>query len=123
MNKMSEIVRYTNVHGKTIAIATIAGVLGTVCGCIGYKTYISKNYGRLIRGINELGKNVDGEYFYREFCDFLDNATKSIYPAIPGPGADIRLVDAVSEELLAFLMKHDYSPDDKISSILIGFKK
>lgn len=123
MNKMNKIVNYTKTHGKTIAISTVTGVLGIVCGVIGYKTYISKNYGTLIRLVDDYGSHANGETFCQELTTFLESATKSIYPCIPAPESDIRLDETVSEDLLGWLVKHGYNPDDKISSVLVGFKK
>lgn len=121
MNKMNKVVEYVKEHKNEIAIAAFVGVVGTACGIIGHKMYISKNYGELIKLVEEHGKNASGETFNHELCSFLDSTTGKMYPAIPASGQTLR--DAVSEDLLEYFVKKGANPDTKISGVFVGTLK
>lgn len=121
MKKMNKVVEYAKTHKKEIVTTIIVGGVGIVCGIAGYKMYISKNYGELIKLVDEYGKNTKGETFYRELCNFLDSTTGKMYPTIPA--GDAALGDAVSEDLLEYFLEKGVSPDAKISGLFVGTKK
>lgn len=119
MNKMNKVVEYVKNHKKEIAITAFVGTIGAVCGIVGHKLYISKNYGELIGLVNEYGKSANGQSLNERLCKFLDNTTGTVYPCFPVNG-DKTLSDGLGGELLNELLEDGFDPNTKISGVMFG---
>jgi hypothetical protein len=117
-----KVVNFIKTHKKEIAVATIAGVVGTTAGILGYKWYTSKNYGKLFKLFSEFGSNSDGIPIAQTVAEFLDDATLSIQPVVPYTSRTIR--DSFSDEVISVFTEHGFDVDTTaISGMLVGLKK
>lgn len=119
MNKMNKVVEFVKSHKKEIAITAFVGTIGAVCGIVGHKLYISKNYGELIKLVNEHGECTKGRSLNERLCAILGNTTGSVYSCIPVNG-DKTITEALGGELLEVFMEDGFDPDIKISGVMFG---
>lgn len=121
MNK-KKVVEFIKTHKKEIVIATVAGVAGVAAGFVGYKLYVSKNYGKLFKLFFEFGANADGIPMSQTVVEFLDEATLSVQPVVPYTSRTIR--DSFSEEVISVFTQHGFDVDTTaISGMLVGLKE
>jgi hypothetical protein len=119
MNKMNKVVEYVKTHKKEIAITAFVGTIGAVCGIVGHKLYISKNYGELIKLVNERGECAKGRSLNERLCAILGNTTGSVYSCIPVNG-DKTITEALGGELLEVFLEDGFDPNTKISGVMFG---
>lgn len=123
MEKMKNIVEFAKKNKKEIITVAAAGTVGILCGLVGYKIYISKNYGSLIKLINQYNNDTTGKSSTQMLTDFLDRTTDKLHPAIPCEGVEKRLCDMLSNDLLEAFVEAGVDPDTKVSGIIVGTLK
>lgn len=113
---------YVMEHKKEFTIATIAGVVGVFGGVICHKGYISKNYGDLIKAINNFEATPLGVSMVDDTVKFFKKATHSVQAVTPNYEQTIKQAfdeGAVSE----YLEKHSgLSPNTIVTGVLVGIK-
>jgi hypothetical protein len=119
--KENKFVGFIKTHKKEIAVATAATVVGVAAGVVGYKCYLSKDYGKLLKLLREYGPNPIGASMTQSVTTFLENATRSVQPLVPK--VEKTISDSLSDELVSLFAENGINPDTTIvSGILVGLK-